>query len=74
MAYVKKERKVLNFIPRRCRFKVGDWAVTRKKLKCEDGYFEKGTKVRVIGITAYGYDVADEHGNYVLDTGFHSIK
>lgn len=68
MAYVEIQHK------ERGKFKVGDWVVTRRKLKCADGYFEKGTKVRITRKSCYGYDLEDEFGNTVICTGFHSIK
>lgn len=42
MAYVKCEPRY----KKKAKFKVGDWAVTRKKIKAEAGYFEKGTRVK----------------------------
>lgn len=38
------------------------------------GYFETGTKVRVIARNSLrGYDLKDEDGNRIYDTGFDSI-
>ena len=62
------------FIKNKKRFEVGEWATTRRILRCGSGYFEKGTKVKVIGITYRGYDLEDEHGNTIYETGFDSIK
>ena len=63
MAYVKNKNG----------FKIGDWATTTKKLDSCAGYFEKGTKVKVIGISYRCYDLEDEYGNRLIETGFDSI-
>lgn len=56
------------------RFEVGEWAVTTRKVTSSIGYFEKGTRVRVIGRSSlHGYDLEDEDGNRIYDTGFDSI-
>lgn len=58
-----------------CRFEVGEWAVTARKVTCSIGYFEKGTRVRVIGRNSLrGYDLEDEDGSRIYDTGFDSIE
>lgn len=51
MAYVKNKNG----------FEIGNWATTAKKLDSCAGYFEKGTKVKVIGISYRGYDLEDEN-------------
>lgn len=51
MAYVKNKNG----------FEIGDWATTTKKVDSCAGYFEKGTKVKVIGISYRGYDLEDEN-------------
>lgn len=66
MAYTKNETKG--------KFRVGDWAVTVRRVESFIGYFEKGTKVKVIGKSMYGYDLEDENGNQITDTGFDSIE
>lgn len=64
MAYVKNNNG----------FEIGEWAVTKKKVDSCAGYFEPGTKVRVIGKSYRGYDLEDEYGNQVIETGFDSIE
>ena len=59
---------------KKAKFKVGDWVIARRKLKAEAGYFEKGTKVKVVGIGIHGYNLEDEYGNRLIDCGFHSVK
>ena len=44
-----------------------------KKVDSCAGYFEKGTKVKVIGKSYRGYDLEDEYGNRVIETGYDSI-
>ena len=34
------------------------------------GYFEVGTKVKIINITERGYDIEDKKGNKVLEIGW----
>lgn len=55
-------------------FQVGDWATTTRQITCLKGYFEEGTKVKVVGISDRGYDLEDESGNQITETGFCSIK
>lgn len=50
MAYVKNKNG----------FEIGEWAITTRKLDSCAGYFEKGTKVKVIGKSYRGYDLEDE--------------
>ena len=64
MAYVKNNNGV----------EVGEWAITNRKVESCAGYFEKGTKVKVVGVTERGYDLMDEHGNRVLETGWDSVR
>lgn len=64
MAYVKNKNG----------FEVGEWAVTKEKVDSFAGYFEPGTKVKVIGKSYRGYDLEDEYGNRVIETGFDSIE
>lgn len=63
MAYVKKQNG----------FEVGEWATTKRKVASCAGYFEKGTKVKVVGKSYRGYDLEDEYGNRVIETGYDSI-
>lgn len=44
-----------------------------KKVNSLAGYFEKGTIVKVIGKSYRGYDLEDEYGNRLIETGFDSI-
>lgn len=66
MAYVKN--------PTYKGYNIGDWVVTTKKVDSLAGYFEKGTKVKVIDITHKGYDLEDEFGNQVTEAGFDCVK
>ena len=52
---------------------VGDWAVTTRVVDSCAGYFEKGTPVKIIGVSERGYDLMDENGNRVIETGFNSV-
>ena len=63
MAYVKNNH-----------IETGDWVYTTRKVDSVCGYFEKGTKVRIIGIGNRGYDLRDEYGNEIIETGFDSVK
>lgn len=45
----------------------------QQKVNSLAGYFEKGTKVKVIGKSYRGYDLEDEYGNRLIETGFDSI-
>ena len=64
MAYIKNKNG----------FEVGDFATTKRKIDSFAGYFEKGTKVKVIGKSYRGYDLEDEHGNIINETGYDSIE
>lgn len=64
MAYVKNNNSV----------EVGEWVTTNKQVGTYAGYFESGTKVRVIGVSERGYDLMDEHGNRVIETGWDSVR
>ena len=51
--------------------KIGDTVITTKVHKCMKGYFEIGTKVKIIDINPeLGYDIEDEYGNKVIEIGF----
>lgn len=54
-------------------FEVGDCAVTTEEVSCLMHSFEKGTKVKIVGVSARGYDLMDEHGNRIIETGFDSV-
>ena len=64
MAYVKHKNG----------FEVGDWAITKRVVDSCAGYFEKGTRVKIIGVTERGYDLIDDYGNCVIETGFDSVR
>lgn len=49
---------------------VGDWVITKKIHSNFAGYFEVGTKVKIINITERGYDIEDKNGNQVLEIGW----
>lgn len=63
MAYVKNKNG----------FEIGDWATITRKVDSCAGYFEEGTKVKVIGKSYRRYDLEDEYGNKVIGTGYDSI-
>ena len=44
-------------------FQVGDFVVINRKILSYDWCFEKGTKVKIIGISYRGYDIEDEYGH-----------
>ena len=50
--------------------KIGDWVYTKMTHSNFEGYFEVGTKVKIIGITERGYDIEDKNGNRVLGIGW----
>lgn len=54
-------------------FEVGDWVVTNREVSCMIRSFEKGTRVQIIDVSARGYDLMDEHGNRIIETGFDSV-
>lgn len=64
MAYVKNNNG----------FEVGDSVITTRKVDSMAGYFEKGTRVKIIGVSERGYDLQDEFENRVYETGFSSVK
>lgn len=55
-------------------FGFGEIVVTSRKVECLAGYFEEGTKVEIIGVSERGYDLQDEYGNRILETGFDSVR
>lgn len=62
------------FVKETPKYKVGDWTVTKRRVECFNGYFEEGTKVKVVKISEYGYDLQDEEGNQITDTAWDSIE
>ena len=55
-------------------FNIGEYAITTKKIESFAGYFEPGTVVKVVGKSERGYDLEDEYGHRITETGFDSIK
>lgn len=68
MAFVKNKNKI----------KLGGWVYTAKKVESLVGYFEKGTKVQIVGMYKKnnfgGYDLEDEHGNQILECSCDCIE
>ena len=64
MAYVKNND----------RLNVGESAITTRVVQSCGGYFEKGTEVRIAGVSERGYDLIDIDGNRIIETGFDSVK
>lgn len=62
------------YIANRIGFGLGQIVVTARRVESLAGYFEEGTKVEIIGISERGYDLQDEYGNRIIETGFDSIK
>ena len=50
-------------------FEIGDWAVTTENIL----FLNKGTRVKIIDVGARGYDLIDEYGNMVIETGWDCI-
>lgn len=71
--FFRKDDKKYGICKNKNGFEIGDWATTTKKVDSCAGYFEKGTKVKVIGKSYRGYDLEDEYGNRVIETGYDSI-
>lgn len=71
--FFRKMIKNIAYVKNKNGFEIGDWATTTKKVDSCAGYFEKGTKVKVIGKSYRGYDLEDEYGNRVIETGYDSI-
>ncbi len=51
-------------------FEIGDYAITTEDI-C---LIPKGTKVRIVGVSARGYDLMDEHGIRVIETSWNRIR
>jgi len=50
---------------------VGDWVILTTEHKSCAGTFEKGTKVKVTGVTPMrGFDIEDEFGNKMDECGY----
>lgn len=55
-------------------YPIGTRVITTKKVESCCGYFEVGTEVKITGISERGYDLEDEYGNKILETGFGSVR
>lgn len=55
-------------------FGTGEIAVTARVVESMGGYFEKGTVVEIVGVSDRGYDLQDEYGNRIIQTGFDSVE
>lgn len=54
--------------------KIGDTVKTTKVFSSFAGKFEKGSIVKVVGISDRGYDIEDEYGNRVIEIGWDGLK
>lgn len=54
-------------------FKIEDLVKTSRKIQCSARFFEKDTYVKIINISNRGYDLEDQFGNRIYETGFDSI-
>ena len=65
----------MSFIQRPISLNPGDLAVTTKKIENANGYFTKGTIVKILGISETGgYDVKDADGNIMLSCPWSSLR
>lgn len=53
---------------------IGYRSVTKRTIECFNSSFDISTKVIVINVTDHGYDLEDESGNQIPDTGWDSIE
>lgn len=58
MAYIKNESKV------------GKTIILQNEHKSCAGTFEKGTEVKIIGMSERGYDIEDKYGNRMFECGW----
>ena len=65
---------IMAYVENKNGFQVGDWATTTRQITCLKGSFEEGTRVKVVGVSDRGYDLEDEIGNRITETGFRSIQ
>ena len=49
---------------------IGQWVKTTQLHESLEGFFQIGTKVKVIGITDRGYDIEDKYGNRICEIGW----
>lgn len=54
--------------------KIGDYAITTRTLISFVGCIAYGARVKITGISDRGYDLTDELGNTVTETGFYSVR
>lgn len=54
--------------------KIGDTVKTTKVFSSFAGKFEKGSIVKVVGISDRGYDIEDEYGNRITEIGWDGLK
>ena len=56
---------------------IGTTGIAARDFSCMAGTIKKGTRVTITGIDdvqpSRGYDMTDEHGTCILETGFDSI-
>lgn len=64
----------MTYIKHKNGFNVGEWATTKREINSCAGFFEKGTKVKIIRKSYRGYDLEDECRNRIIETGFDSIE
>ena len=51
-------------------FEIGDKVVMTKDV----GWFLKGDTVEIVGVSGRGYDLMNEHGDKIIETGWKSIR
>lgn len=54
-------------------FEIGDWVITTREVSCLVRSFKKGTKVKIIDVSGRGYDLMDENGNRIIETGWNCV-
>lgn len=70
---ISPEQALLNMAGEQ-KFNVGDIVVTKDYVSSLSSYFEPGTKVTIIDVDENrGYDLQDEQGNKIFETGFNSV-
>lgn len=61
----------MGFIPVKSSYdRVGEWTKTKMSHTSCGGTFTVGSEVKIIGASARGYDIEDEHGNRMYEIGF----
>ena len=70
MAYVKFEDNENNSELKQ-EYDLNQWTKTTRLIECQNGYFEVGTKVKIVQVSdCYGYDIEDEYGNRINECGW----